>query len=1061
MFSSFSISARTVARLSLCTLFLTVILETHALPGSPLRAAYRFSFGTAYSAAANLPQLQIVDLGAGHHPLALNDNLDVLLAGPEGQLLRWRSGSPETLLTRNSGWQEVFLNEAGGILALILPEPGRPAVIQYWRPGEKVPVKVDWNPSGSRTYYHQSLAAFNDVGQFILSTESETQPPYPPPSTLYTESFLLDINSGSRTSLAQFAHETKADWATSEKGSFWEVASLNNYGRSVGEYSAYNAFSDPFTGELTVNSETRFFALDRTSVLGFEPLRINDSGTILGRTPGPVVELIVQDAHGQRVIGPPLPELAGGRVLMTNPSDGLEEIVLESHYWKRMTERDFTGLPTGEPAPDFWKGSLEDLVPDPGPWSDLRATAVSANGRIAGIGSYRHPETGSLEVRAFLLIPAVLLPDWDRDGSIGQKDRLHAAKGLPWRLWINDDNDGGELSRSSADDLPGSETPNAALPGVDGLRDAVDFFPLQLDLEQLLHAVPDPSRVEIRLSQADSALNFTYAGLLPEDVGAIHTRPLEPRFGSFLSQPLSEARTYRITGQPVPLDPAFVSSLISENRGVLLIEGAAPSRKPLVLEVSRDGNPLLEASLALRVGPVEEMFRVLNLRNADPKFSFANPGPWTTDLSDPPGLPDNHLVAIGGNRHTLVHIHGFNWGSQDVLAVHAEVFKRFHQLGSHGRFVGVSWFANQGLVELVGSSFDYNENVINAFVTARLLKEGLSGLDASPVSLLAHSLGNIVASSAITDHQMHVANYFMLNAAVPAEAYLGEQDDRHLMVHPEWKNRQSDPPDYPEHLLAANWFRLFPSHDKRRFLTWKSRFRSISEKVRCLNFYSTAEDILRPGTGDLPNLLEDVWNREFIWTYNEMNKGTGSLTSSLTGDVHAGWGFNRAYMKWVDPGGAAHPPAGQWVPRSPAFAARISPDEIIAEPFFRPFSSGDPDFPLWGSGSWLYGGSAGAESYLPALPYRDEPVEAIKNHAKILAEGLPAHSAPAGATRLPNIPLLSNFNLDDLFRDPGFWPFRKSPGKRDRWLHGDYLAPALAQVAGFYLTCIKYINTLP
>lgn len=1040
-------------------LFLAVLLQATVLSATPFRAAYQFSFGTAYSAAVDLPALQIVDLGSGHQPLALNDSLEVLLASPEGHLLRWRGGDPEILLHPDSGWQDAFLNETGEIIALLFTGPGRPASIQYWRSGTSAPATVNWNPSGAREYYHQSVVAFNDVGQFVMTTESETQPAFPPPSSLYTETFLVELRSGARTGLAQYTHATEANWATSQSGSTWDVVSLDNYGRSVGEFSSSSAFSDPYTGELTVISESRFHALDRTFVLGFEPLRINDPGTIIGRTPGPVVELIIQDDHGLRVIGPSVPELARGRVFMTNPSDGLEEIVLGNHYWKRMTERDFTGRPTGAPAPDFWKGTLEDLLSDPGPWSDLRATAVSANGRIAGIGTYHHPQSGSPESRAFLLIPPVLLPDWDRDGSIGPPDRLHAAKGLPWRIWINNDNDSGELSRSPSDDLPGSETPDAAQPVINGLRDVVDFFPLFLDLQALLRSGPDHGSVEIHLSQADSALNFTYSSLLPEAAGSIHTQPLPPGFGNFLSEPLEEARTYRITREPVLLDPVFVSALASANRGVLLIEGAAPSREPLVLKVSRNGKPLLKAPLPLRVSPVEEMFRILNLRNGAPKFTFADPGPWSTSLADPPGLPDQHLEAVGGIRHTLVHIHGFNWGPGEVLAVHAEVFKRLHQLGSHARFLGVSWFGDQGLVELLGTSFDYNENVINAFLTARLLKEGLSGLADAPVSLLAHSLGNIVASSAITDHAMPVANYFMLNAAVPVEAYLGEQKDRHLMVHPEWKNRPSDPPDYPEHLLAANWFRLFPANDKRRLLTWKSRFHSIAERSRCLNFYSTAEDILRPGTGDLPNLIDDVWNREFIWTFNEMNKGTGSLASSLTGDVHAGWGFNRTYMNWVNPGGAARPPGGRWVPRSPASASLIPPAETIAEPFFRPFSSGDPDFPLWESGSWLYGDTSGADPYLPGLPYEDASTGSIMNHAKILAEALPAHSVPAGASPLPNIPLLSNFNLDGLFRDPGFWPLRESSDKRDRWLHGDYLAPALAQVAKFYLKCITYINT--
>ena len=39
------------------------------------------------------------------------------------------------------------------------------------------------------------------------------------------------------------------------------------------------------------------------------------------------------------------------------------------------------------------------------------------------------------------------------------------------------------------------------------------------------------------------------------------------------------------------------------------------------------------------------------------------------------------------------------------------------------------------------------------------------------MTILAHSLGNMLVSAAIQDWQMPCARYFMLNAAVAAEAY--------------------------------------------------------------------------------------------------------------------------------------------------------------------------------------------------------------------------------------------------------------------------------------------------
>jgi hypothetical protein len=581
---------------------------------------------------------------------------------------------------------------------------------------------------------------------------------------------------------------------------------------------------------------------------------------------------------------------------------------------------------------------------------------------------------------------------------------------------------------------------------------------VHLDLQALLRSHPDPDGVSVFISQADSALNFVYTSLHPEEVGDIHRGPVPDGFGTGLSGPLASAATRPVTADPVELDPLFLRNLRRENRGVLLFEGAAATTQPLVMEFRYEGRTILSHKLPLSISPVRAMFRVLNLRQADPKFAAASPGPWLTDLADPPNLPDAFLKAIGGMQRTLVHIHGYNWSGADIPAAHAEIFKRFFQSGSLARFVGVSWFGDQGTLELLDTSFDYNENVINAFVTAALLADTLGGFAGPTTSLFAHSLGNMVASSALADHGLQVANYFMLNAAVPNEAYLGEQDDRRLMVHPDWKNRLSDIPDYPEWLLAANWSRLFADYDRRIRLTWKERFARIAGMAICLNFHSTGEDILQPGNGAIPALFEKVWKREQIWVYNEMNKGTTALSTSLTGDVHGGWAFNRHYMTWKNPGGAAHPPSGEWVPMSTERASLLDPADCVAEPFFRRFSSGDGDFPAWGDGAWLYQDSATANARLPDPDAAGAAVDLLKNHAKVLAEGLPAHSAPAGATPLPNLLLLNNFDMDTLFRDSAFWPDRDPPAKRDRWLHGDYLYPALPQVAGVYLKCVEYIN---
>jgi hypothetical protein len=1023
-----------------------------AQPGGPFRAAYQFSFGTGYSAGVDLPARSVVNLGPGRIPLGINDAMEVLLRNAEGALILWRDGQSITLRPARTPWRDARLNERGEVCLVERVAGEEPDRLLFYPDPARAPESVAWGPNPSRSYNRVHLAAFNNRGTVILSTESESIPAFPPPSDVVHETFRLDIGSGSRSLLASFTSATSADYASREEGSTWQVFDLDNHGRSVGRFSTWSASSGPYFEGWELHFESTYSAIDRFEALPFEGLAINDAGVVLGRTEGPVCSPMILDAHGLRTIGPPLAALATGRPLMSGPSDGLEEIVMGNHYWKRMTEKDFIGLPTGVPAPDFWNGRLDDLVGSSDGWSDLRATAISANGCIAGTGLRSGPDGGEGRRHGFLLVPRLLVPDWDRDGAITRADHALGLQGRPWRIWVNDDDDSGELSREALDDLPESELPDHANNRIDGLRDVVDFFPLHLDLRGLLGNRLGAGDLSVTLSQADEAVQLVYTSLDPEQISRMHQEPCPDGFGPDGSSPLDSAPVHPVTAAGTRLDSRFVEAALGPQGGIVLFEGVRPSTAPLVLELRKSGKLLSRSSLPLHVGKVKHMFRILNLRQADPKFALAREGPWPTRMGTPPDLPDSYLEGFPVPSSTLLHVHGFNWGESELPAAHSEVFKRLYQTGLTARFVGVSWYSDQGHVDWLGTAFDYNENVINAFLSAAYLKSAFPTWTGSPASIFAHSLGTLLASSAIIDHGLDIARLLMVNAAIPAEAFSGEMPDRRLMVHPDWKGLTGSLPDYPEHLLAANWHRLFPDRDHRRGLSWKNRFAGITRLTDCRNFYSPAEDILRPSSGDLPSLLGDIRKRELIWAYNEMNKGTGTLASALTADIQGGWGFNRDWMNWVDPNGAARPPTGRWQVRAPRQATGIPASQLISHPFFRPFSSGDSDFPAWGDGQWLYGDAREANAHLPPVPLGNPPVEMLLNHAKILAEAIPAHSAAAGAVPLPNLPAGGNHNLDGDFRNPRLWPVREALSRRDRWLHSDYLNTALAHAFRLFST---------
>ncbi len=64
---------------------------------------------------------------------------------------------------------------------------------------------------------------------------------------------------------------------------------------------------------------------------------------------------------------------------------------------------------------------------------------------------------------------------------------------------------------------------------------------------------------------------------------------------------------------------------------------------------------------------------------------------------------------------------------------------------------------------------NYHTNVVNALQTAPQLADFLSSLSGDTV-VAAHSLGNMVVLSAISDYNAPIDTYFMIDGAVPMEA---------------------------------------------------------------------------------------------------------------------------------------------------------------------------------------------------------------------------------------------------------------------------------------------------
>ena len=594
---------------------------------------------------------------------------------------------------------------------------------------------------------------------------------------------------------------------------------------------------------------------------------------------------------------------------------------------------------------------------------------------------------------------------------------------VPERIWINDDDDAGSAKGT---DIPGQGAPDHAdagpFPGrVDGTRDLVDFFPVSLLLRELVAAYPPAVGFNYRLSQADGAVAFAYTSLTGDQAELCQERVLTTGFGDDFARPPGEAATRVVSAEGIALSRSFIEMAGRPGGAVLLVEGRRETRAPLRLTV-RDGRGEVVATLEapLRVVPVERMYRVLNLRstarnaNGSPHLpSLLGPG---TTLGDPgEAWPD----VLTHGRH-LLWIHGFSIDGEEARGWASETFKRLHRLGSRARFVAVLWPGDTG--------FDYHQSVFHAFQAGDALAPALAaGGIGGDIAVLAHSLGNLVASQAIAAGGLAVSRYLMLNAAVPAEAYDANpegslREQAAPMTHSTWRA-------LPAMTYASRWHELFAgaSGDARAALTWRGRLtRALPAAV---NFFSPGEEILAAPEAGNASMVALIVRQGFAvtrgsWVMQEFAKGASlgdSLAALVFSRLQAGWG----------------PSVHYWPGFSP------SPDPRL-EPYFAPFLEAD-------------------------LLHRD-PVRASAAANRrlvqydVLARGIPALSFGTALQPLDPLGASRNLNLEQIGRVPDLWP--DEPRGFDhrnyaRWLHSDFRAVALPYVAPLYRQILLQARLLP
>ena len=484
-----------------------------------------------------------------------------------------------------------------------------------------------------------------------------------------------------------------------------------------------------------------------------------------------------------------------------------------------------------------------------------------------------------------------LVPDWNHDRKIDDQDREQATAANPFRFWVNDDRDEGDVASGNSD-VPGQSNGNAKDDKVNGRCDLLDFFPVWLDLGQALALLPPGDAIQYKLKQANDAIKAVYTDLDNDRAGKYLIEDGN-MYGPLFNQDSFAANVFEVTSAGVVLDNHFLQEIhANTNKGVLMFEGKLATANPVVLEISKNNLTIYRKELPISLSSVEDMYRWINLR----------PGQAGNSRTGPPANNPDSL----SNSTNVFFLHGFNVDANAAQGWNAEMYKRLYQAGSRAKFWGMTWEGDLGLI----NELHYQDDVANALTVSSNFNAQVHGITGDKI-VLGHSLGNMVVSGAIQDYGLSVSKYFMLNAAVATESYrsasFNDATAGNYMLHEDWVG-------YNSNTWCSTWYRLFSSSDDRAKLTWRNRFPSVVSVA--YNFYSLGDEIFEvyAGTptafagGIIPFHLE-----RYAWQKQEVFKGR----VVLGGTSWAGWGF------------AGHLEDHIWVPEYTMAQANAATDDNL------------------------------------------------------------------------------------------------------------------------------------
>ena len=631
-----------------------------------------------------------------------------------------------------------------------------------------------------------------------------------------------------------------------------------------------------------------------------------------------------------------------------------------------------------------------------------------------------------------------LVMDSDRDGTISTNDLARVDESHPYRFWVNEDGNNAEYEEA----------------------DMEDFFPAMFVAPE----VAETQNISFKLS-ANIEINYIPTVMTSNDCQEyLHDIDLAQGF----------------SGQIQTLNAGIQSTdQFSENEIVLLAASEVSTNAQIYVHLLEAGLETAVFTNYFSFTSITNMYRIQNFRTGG-----------ISSLDEPSNWPDELT-----NGKDLVYVHGFNVKDEfefgdlssplDTPARmwHRNIFKRLWFAGSNAKYHGVIW---DGIGQ--GSMLTHYQNsVVNAFATAPWLADYLTSLNGTETVILGHSLGNMVVSSAICEHNAPVSQYYAIDAAVSLEAYGDVTTNAALIpdVVFTWKKDgflKFDPlgwRDYPHETWCSEWYRLFDSADPRSKLTWRHKFADIQTRTDVFNFYSSTEDVLRV-RDDVDSLLNAVTGvdidfrvhllpvdvnveNQCAWQLQEMYKGMNNWAAKYGGggsDKYAGWSFTEADGEHIRSQQIkirnTRPPS--YITKhycEQPFEAKLALDTNAAnrsvrnaylenlktDPLFNRTPTELFEGDVCGFVTDTVGNHTDVLNYDNAQRIGDPDIDVSNVIVRdwLLAKGFPSRTGPMGSSANSNLVWRGiNFDMFTQFRtDPNKWPSHEVNGPKI-WKHSDW-----------------------